>query len=178
MTCEKSIEMADGTRSQDLKKLEDSVRALKEHQERAVRENEEIINSLKSMGEIKEMLSAITLKYDQIAAHVYGRHPQETPNGEVDDRIRTGSSQSQWTNGFGTRYAKIDFPRFFGEDPIGWIYKCERFFEYNSIDNQNKVKLAILHLEDKALQWYQWFEKTHCIISWEIQTRNHISIWT
>ena len=63
MTCEKSIEMADGTRSQDLKKLEDSVRALKEHQERAVRENEEIRNSLKSMGEIKEMLSAITLKY-------------------------------------------------------------------------------------------------------------------
>ncbi|XP_057478786.1 uncharacterized protein LOC130766104 [Actinidia eriantha] len=54
------------------------------------------------MGEVKEMLSAITLKYDQIAVHVYGKHPQETPNGEVDDRMRTGSSQFQLMNGFGT----------------------------------------------------------------------------
>ena len=73
MTCEKSIEMADGTRSQDLKKLEESIHALKEHQERAARENEKIINSIKGLGEIKEMLSAVTLKYDQMTAHVYGR---------------------------------------------------------------------------------------------------------
>ena len=109
MTCEELIEMADGTRSQDFKKLEESIRALKEHQERTVRENEEIINSLKEMGEIKEMLSAIILKYDQMAAHVYGRHLQEAPSGELDNRNRAGSSQPQLMNGFGTRYAKIDF---------------------------------------------------------------------
>ncbi|XP_057475850.1 uncharacterized protein LOC130763850 isoform X2 [Actinidia eriantha] len=159
--------MVEGTRSQDFKKLEESVRALKEHQERILRENEEIRNSLKNFGEIKEMLSAVTLKYDQMAAHVYGRQLQETPHGELDIRVRAEGSQSQGTTDFGTRYAKIDFPRFFGEDPTGWVYKCERFFEYNSIENQNKVKLAILHLEDRALQWYQWFEKTHCIINWE-----------
>lgn len=76
-----------------------------------------------------------------------------------------GSSHS--TPVFGTRYAKIDFHKFFGDDPSGWVYKCERFFEYNSIDHSNKVKLAILHLEDRAIQWYQWFEKTHCVVNWD-----------
>ncbi|GFS46186.1 hypothetical protein Acr_00g0100660 [Actinidia rufa] len=104
--------MADGTRSQDLKKLEESVRALKEHQERTTRENEEIRNSLKGLGEIKEMLSAVTLKYDQMAAYVYGRQPQEASSGELNTQLRAGSSQPQLTIGFGTRYAKIDFPKF------------------------------------------------------------------
>ncbi|GFY97684.1 hypothetical protein Acr_12g0002250 [Actinidia rufa] len=115
--------MADGTRIQDLKKLEKYVRTLKEHQERAARENEEIRNSLKGLGKIKEMLSAVTLKYDQLAAYVYGRQSQETFNGELDTRLRAGSPQPQLTTGFGTRYAKIDFPRFFGEDPTSW---CEK----------------------------------------------------
>ena len=120
--------MADGTRSQDLKKLEESVCAWKEHQERTVRENKEIRNSLKGMGEIKEMLFAITLKYDQMASHVHGRHTQETSSVELDNRIRAGSSQPQLMNDFCTRYANIDFPKFSCEDPIGWVYKCERFF--------------------------------------------------
>ncbi|PSS36078.1 Endonuclease [Actinidia chinensis var. chinensis] len=95
--------MADGTRSQDFKKLEDFVRALKENQERAAREYEEIKNSLKGMGEIKEILSAVTLKYDQMAAYVFRKQPQEASSGELDTRLRAGSSQPQLMTGFSTR---------------------------------------------------------------------------
>lgn len=66
------------------------------------------------------------------------------------------------------KYAKIEFPRFYGENPNGWLYKCERFFEYNSTDVLDKVKLASLHLEDLPLQWFQWFEKCHHHISWDL----------
>lgn len=126
------------------------------------------------------MLAAVTMKYDQMAAHAYGKN-QETNLGDGNNQsFDLGPNSSQFRNegfqnqprnegfpyGIGTRYAKIDFPKFYGEDPTGWVYKCERFFYYNSIENSNKVKLAILHLEDKALQWYQWFEKTHCEINW------------
>ncbi|GFY96099.1 hypothetical protein Acr_11g0004050 [Actinidia rufa] len=114
--------MADGTRSQDLKKLEESVRALKEHQERTARENEEIRNSLKGLGEIKEMLSAVTLKYDQMAAYVYGRQPQEASSGELNTQLRAGSSQPQLTTGFGTRTIALKlWPR-----KLGRVLKLEK----------------------------------------------------
>lgn len=31
-------------------------------------------------------------------------------------------------NLFNQRFAKIEFPRFYGENPTGWLYKCEGFF--------------------------------------------------
>lgn len=155
--------MAGGTRGQEFKEMEDSVRLLKEGQEKHTKEMGEIKNSLKDLGDIKEMFTAITLKYDQLATHVYGKRPQESFRVSENQLELAGSSHS--APPFGTRYAKIDFPKFFGDDPNGWVYKCERFFEYNSVDNNNKVRLAVLHLEDKAIQWYQWFEKTHCLVN-------------
>ncbi|KAK9287680.1 hypothetical protein L1049_016118 [Liquidambar formosana] len=65
-----------------------------------------------------------------------------------------------------TRYAKIDFPKFFGDNPTGWLYKCERFFDFNQIEESQKVKIAAIHLEDKGLKWFQWFEKTNHRINW------------
>ncbi|RWR97264.1 putative protein S-acyltransferase 7 [Cinnamomum micranthum f. kanehirae] len=58
--------MADGTRSQDLKKLEESFRILKEQQVTSAKETAEIKNTL---VEIKEFMATVTFKYDQVAAH-------------------------------------------------------------------------------------------------------------
>ncbi|KAI8545250.1 hypothetical protein RHMOL_Rhmol07G0026600 [Rhododendron molle] len=145
--------MAGGTRGQEFKEMEESVRLLKEGQERHTNEMGEIKNSLKDLGDIKEMFTTITLKYDQLATHVYGKHHQESFRVSENQLELVGSSHP--APPFGTRYAKIDFPKFFGDDPNDWVYKCERFFEYNYVDNNNKVRLVVLHLEDKAIQWYQ-----------------------
>lgn len=40
------------------------------------------------------------------------------------------------------------------------MYKCERFFEFNHIKEERRVKLAVTHLDGKAIRWYHWFEKT------------------
>lgn len=134
--------MADGTRGQDFKILDESIRLLKEGYDGHGTKMEEIKNSLKNhskemgeikhslkdLGDIKELMTAVSLKYDQIAAHVYGKkQPQETPKGRDYQMEIIGSSHhgfdqphSQSSPAFGTRYAKIDFPKFFGEDPI-WV---------------------------------------------------------
>lgn len=129
----------------------------------------EIKHSLKDLGDIKEMFAAIAVKYDKMAEHIYGKHRQEHHHDSfrVSENHLELAGSSHSTPNFRTRYAKIDFPKFYGEDPTAWVYFCERFFDYNSTDNHNKVRLAILHLEDKAIQWYQWFEKTHCVVNWE-----------
>lgn len=42
----------------------------------------------------------------------------------------------------------------------GGCIKCERFFEFNHIEEERRVKLAVTHLDGKAIRWYHWFEKT------------------
>ena len=54
----------------------------------------------------------------------------------------------------GTRLARIDFPRFNGENVNQWIYQCENYFLIDKTLEEFKVQLAIVHLEGKALQWH------------------------
>ena len=122
--------MADGTRSQDFKKLKDSFRILKEQQVNSTKETTEIKNTL---VEIKEFMAAVTFKYDQVTTHVYGKQYESVPGGPENQRVnfnqfRKEYSQSQPFPGFRTRYAKIDFSKFFSDNPSGWVYKGERFF--------------------------------------------------
>ncbi|KAJ8615052.1 hypothetical protein MRB53_034424 [Persea americana] len=97
--------MADGTRSHDLKKLEDSFRILKEQEVNSAKETTEIKNTL---VEIKEFMAAVTFKYDQVAAHVYGKQRESVPGGPENqiggsNQFGAESTQSQHFPGFGTR---------------------------------------------------------------------------
>ena len=58
-----------------------------------------------------------------------------------------------------SRLSRVEFPRFWGEDVQGWIYRCEQFFEVDAIEEGLKVRVASIHLSDKALQWDQSFVK-------------------
>ncbi|CAL5348860.1 unnamed protein product [Camellia sinensis] len=164
----KQVRLLRNSRAQESKKMDEAIRTLKDSSDRQAQDIREIRNSLKDVNEIKELIFAMNVKYDQMANGVFGNHPET-----VEARVRSDSPQS--SSFFNTRYARIDFPRFFGEDATGWLYKCERFFDYNSVESANKVKLATLHLEDKALQWYQWFEKCHRQINWDLFKQGIIS---
>ena len=55
------------------------------------------------------------------------------------------------------RMAKVEFPRFQGEDVRGWIFKCEQFFLIDNTPDDEKVKIASVHLSEKALLWHRQF---------------------
>lgn len=56
------------------------------------------------------------------------------------------------------RAKRVEVPYFMGEDPYGWVYRVERYFEINRIPDEEKVDTAVVCLEGKALNWYQWWE--------------------
>lgn len=75
---------------------------------------------------------------------------------------------------FPTRFSKVEFPRFNGDDVNGWFYRCELFFEVNGTPEEEKVRMATIHLKGKALQWHQSFKKTRIRdlnISWELSSQ-------
>lgn len=64
------------------------------------------------------------------------------------------------------RKAKVDFPRFESGDPTEWIYKVNKYFEFNKISEDSKLPLVALHLDGAASSWYQWLETNHQVRSW------------
>lgn len=60
--------MADRTRAaQETKKIEETLRTLKEGNERNAKEIGKIRSSLKDLGDIKELIAGMSMKYDQMA---------------------------------------------------------------------------------------------------------------
>jgi len=63
---------------------------------------------------------------------------------------------------------KLNFPTYSGEgdDPTGWIFKAEQYFEFQNIDAPRQVQLASFHLSSVALQWYRWYTKNKGQLHW------------
>ena len=97
------------------------------------------------------MITAINLKFKNITPRI-----EESSNGDSVSINRSRTNyHSHGTNYFQTRFSKLNFPNFESENPSGWIYKCDKFFKINGIEDQEKVGFISLHLEGKTLEWFQ-----------------------
>jgi len=70
-----------------------------------------------------------------------------------------------------TRLSTIDFPHFLGEVVHQWIYQCKSYFLIDNTFDDGRVKLAIVHLEGRALQWHTNSATYSPLISWEAYTK-------
>lgn len=61
---------------------------------------------------------------------------------------------------------KLEFPKFDGRDPKGWIIRAEQYFDFISIDEQRRVKLAGMHFEGKAGIWFRYYQASRGTINW------------
>ncbi|KAL8091683.1 hypothetical protein AgCh_034082 [Apium graveolens] len=83
------------------------------------------------------------------------------------------SGRMQWVKskigGPGTfhPHPKIEFPRFNGIDPKGWVLKAEQYFDFVSIEEAKKVKLAVMHFEGKASTWYRYYQTSKVNVHWK-----------
>ena len=66
------------------------------------------------------------------------------------------------------KYHKLVFPTFDGkEDPLGWLNKCEQFFQGHQTRHADRVWLASYHLTGVAQQWYLVLEADSGRPLWE-----------
>lgn len=76
------------------------------------------------------------------------REHEETPARAVGGR-QEGNS----IGGIQSRAIRLEFPRFDGMDPAGWVYKAEQFFAYHQTPPNQRISIISFYLEGKALQW-------------------------
>ena len=117
-------------------------------------------------------MTALRVQQGQIMARL--QHGEQNGMGQSSSHHLDGSEQGQVLHGrvnyLATRQAKVDFPRFSGNDLNGWLFRCQHFFEIDQTPEEMKVKLAAMNLEGRALQWHQnWirFKKGAEAVTWE-----------
>ncbi|KAI6694685.1 hypothetical protein NL676_022395 [Syzygium grande] len=64
-------------------------------------------------------------------------------------------------------YTKMEFPKFEGGDPHGWILKAEKYFRYYEMPDELKVDVAAMYLEGDALDLFAWINKEWTLVYWE-----------
>uniref|UniRef100_A0A7N2MJ05 NERD domain-containing protein n=1 Tax=Quercus lobata TaxID=97700 RepID=A0A7N2MJ05_QUELO len=68
-------------------------------------------------------------------------------NGSINRHHEYGEgSRGTQQGSLQTRFSRLDFPCFNGENPTRWIYKAEQFFHYKKTEANEKVVLASFHL--------------------------------
>ncbi|KAH0650469.1 hypothetical protein KY284_030381 [Solanum tuberosum] len=56
-----------------------------------------------------------------------------------------------------SRWSRMEFLRFSGEDLRSWLFKIEQFFSMENVTNEEKVSFVALKLEGEATQWHLSF---------------------
>ncbi|WMV29411.1 hypothetical protein MTR67_022796 [Solanum verrucosum] len=64
-------------------------------------------------------------------------------------------------------HTKMEFPRFEGGDPRGWILKAEKYFCYYQTQEKHKVDIAAMYLEGDALDLFSWINRERTLLYWE-----------
>nr|GEV50468.1 reverse transcriptase [Tanacetum cinerariifolium] len=80
-----------------------------------------------------------------------GTSQRRKPGGQI--------SQNGGHNGgsYG-RLTKVEFPKFDGDDVQSWLYKVDKFFKIDHIEeDEQKIKLVSMHLFRKVLNWHKHF---------------------
>uniref|UniRef100_A0A6N2JVX6 Chromo domain-containing protein n=1 Tax=Salix viminalis TaxID=40686 RepID=A0A6N2JVX6_SALVM len=130
------------------------------------------VASLHATQETQNQHQSITTSM-MIATHVVAN--METLI-HVQQKSREDSTTSSTSHGnplFGehggiqTRTIRLEFPKFNGEDPNGWIYGAQQFFTYHQTNPHHRVLMASFHMEGKALNWFQDLESSGRITGWE-----------
>ncbi|XP_026398639.1 uncharacterized protein LOC113294465 [Papaver somniferum] len=124
----------------------------------------------------KETAESVKTLTTQLAALLRSSPP---PSGSgVQDPINHGGDSFHQNNPvFGTflpnastqhlnRAPKLDFPRLDGDNPRGWIQKCDRYFFLHNIEEQRKVDIAAIHLDGKVDKWFLNFQVGRHRILW------------
>ena len=118
---------------------------------------------MQRLEETISRLSEVMLANTESSNHnTSGLGPSWTHREEFD-----GSRQI-----FSSKMARLEFPKYSGDDPTEWFNRVAQFFEFQSTTENQKVSLVSFHLEGEANQWWQWlrraYEEEGRSMTWEL----------
>jgi len=157
--------MAEGTR---VSQLIETVSGMKQQQE-LQQQNQQ--NQQQILEDIVQQLRNMSTRMDQMTK-AQGKRPMgsppNSPTAAVNGNPRHEIVPQEGIQQVQLKSIRLEFPRFNGDDPIGWVYKANQFFNFYNTPAQHRLFIASFHMEGKAITWYQELEETGILTSWEV----------
>ncbi|XP_026396241.1 uncharacterized protein LOC113290867 [Papaver somniferum] len=126
------------------------------------------------MDKINQDVSEMKDQLNRVLLQLQNLNNKERNNGESNDSAREDNTQpvghqlneNRSFNNY-NRFPRLDFPRFDGTNPKGWIQKCNRFFLLHNIrEETQKVQMAAMHMDGKAERWISNLQTCRSILCW------------
>ena len=121
---------------------------------------------------MESLLKQIADLTTEVAALKKGKSPDVRPEPSRP-QSHWRDEPDEWENPWGGRgsfrppYTKVEFPKFDGGDPRGWILKAEKYFRYYQTPEESKVDVAAMYLEGDALDLFAWVNSERTLLYWE-----------
>ncbi|XP_042964611.1 uncharacterized protein LOC122298826 [Carya illinoinensis] len=151
--------MAEGTRGALKGQQQEMVQQQLDHHQIAI----------SGMAERLDQMSDV-LKTLVETVNIISRRERDTPCDRDND------ARSHDERGGVPRNFRLDFPRFNGLEPAGWVFKANQYFDCFQVPFHQKLMVASHHMDGEALVWYQNGLDSGQFNSWEtlvvaLQTR-------
>lgn len=154
-------------------RIDNLERTIEEVQRRQQVAGERLVGIENSLHRVtNERLAGMEEVLNRIFEHMGGK-----ADGDQRNRGGTHTDQEETVNGGGrndgeevndgNKHRKLELPLFEGEDPLGWIFRVERYFSINGVGEDEKLDAAVVSLEGKVLSWFQWMEARNPIRTWK-----------
>ncbi|RWW53735.1 hypothetical protein BHE74_00039749 [Ensete ventricosum] len=78
--------------------------------------------------------------------------PKKLQQGETSDRRDDPQEHGNIIPDPNTSRMKVDFPRREKGDPIGWITRAERYFQFYRTADATRMEIVAIHLEGDAIR--------------------------
>ncbi|KAH0632952.1 hypothetical protein KY284_035738 [Solanum tuberosum] len=142
-----------------------------------------------NLESLSKQLSVIASKLntiDLLAAEVATLKAQNgcTQEGETTHRTRNGGksiwreeqediNRPMWTKNPSRRpHTMMEFPRFEGGDPRGWILKAEKYFCYYQTQEKQKFGIIAMYPEVDTLDLFSWINRERTLLYWKEMSTN------
>ncbi|VFQ89359.1 unnamed protein product [Cuscuta campestris] len=61
---------------------------------------------------------------------------------------------------------RVDAPRFTGEDPTGWVFRVQKYFDYFLTPEQERFHLVAMLIDHPASEWFRYYQANNCNARW------------
>ncbi|VFR00859.1 unnamed protein product [Cuscuta campestris] len=62
---------------------------------------------------------------------------------------------------------RVEAPRFNGDDPAGWIFRIQTYFDYFLTPEGERLQLVAMLIDYPASDWFRYYQTNNCGTSWE-----------
>ncbi|KAD2269221.1 hypothetical protein E3N88_41524 [Mikania micrantha] len=140
--------MADGTR---FRVIDDNIKALQDFQKQSAVSQSELQSEVSliatSLEDTKKIMNKVLVRLDSLTPKEKFKHTEHGPN----------SSGNEGSSILGRhKPTPIYLPRFSGTHPERWVAQANRYFDFYSIDDTDRLTISSFYLDDVAADWYDW----------------------